>query len=338
MKKINYTLLQCLLAVLISTAAFSQVTQTEMTFQPDACRGKDTHITLINGIPSAAAANYGSIDEMVPFAWTFFSNGGSDGYGRALLDFTDLQLIPQGTTVTYAYLSLYGKSTSNTAPQGNSGANSCYVQRVTSSWDENTVTWNTQPSTTTTNQVSLPGSTSQWNYDVIDLNITTLVQDIINLPPASRYGFMIRLQDETYYKSLIFASSDNTDSSKHPKLRIGLNFCSGSSARQSTITPRIFTPDKIDPNKANNGIDAVVKTNLSTSKVSVDYELQKDGKTLLQIVSYDGAVLKTVEVEGTKGKHSRTITLDEPLLKNKMAILVIKQGNAQTSNPFFISQ
>jgi hypothetical protein len=338
MKKMNYTLLQCAVALLISMAGFSQVTQTEMTFQPDACRGKDTHIGYINGIPSAANSNYGSIDEMVPFAWTFYSQGGSDGYNRALLDFVDLQLIPQGTTVTYAYLSLYGKSSSNTAPQGNSGANSCYVQRVTSAWDENTVTWNTQPSTTTTNQVSLPASTSQWNYNVIDLNITALVQDIINQPPASRYGFMIKLQTESVYRSIIFATSDNSDATKHPKLRIGLNFCSGSSARQSTVTGRTITPDVIDLNKADNGLTAVVKTNLSSNQVSVDYNLLKDGKTVLEIVSLDGSLLKSMEIDGSKGKHTKTITLDAPLLKNKMAVLVIKQGSSKTSSPFFIAQ
>jgi hypothetical protein len=338
MKKTNYSLLQCAAALLSSVAGFSQVTQTEMTFQPDACRGKDTHVNYINGLPSAGNSNYGSLDELVPFAWTFYSQGGSDGYGRALIDFVDLQLIPQGTTVTYAYLSLYGKSSSLSAPQGNSGANSCYVQRVTSAWDENTVTWNTQPSATTTNQVSLPASTSQWNYNVIDLNITALVQDIINQPPASRYGFMIRLQNESIYKSIIFASSDNSDATKHPKLRVGLNFCSGSSARQSTVTPHIITPDVIDVNKANNGLTAVVKTNLSSNQVSVDYDLLKDGKTVLEIVSYDGSLLKTMEIDGTKGKHSKTINLDAPLLKNKMAVLVIKQGSAKSSSPFFIAQ
>ena len=87
-----------------------------------------------------------------------------------------------------------------------------------------------------------------------------------------------------------------------------------------------------------NGLKAIVKTNLSSSQILVNYDLPQDGKAILQIVSVDGALLKSVEVDGTKGKHNKTIILDAPLLKNKMAVLVIKQGNNKTSSPFLIAQ
>jgi len=337
MKKINFLLLQSAFAFLAGTSAFSQVTQTEMTFQPNACHGKDTHVGYITNIPSAANSNFGSLEEVVPFTWTF---NGSPGSSRALIDFTDLQLIPQGTLVTYAYLSLYGKPSSLTAPQGNFGANDCYVQRVTGSWDENTVTWNTQPASTTTNQVTLPGSNGvQFNYDVIDLNITTLVQDIINQPPASRYGFLIRLQTESTYRSLVFASSDYSDAAKHPKLRLGLNFCTDAATRKTTQENQIFTPDVLSKDgKVETNVSALVKSNLSSGNITVDYALNQDGKTYIEIVSIDGAVLKVLEVDGTKGKHTKTNNLDNQLLKNKMAVLVVKQGNSKTANPFIISQ
>jgi hypothetical protein len=340
MKKRRQSLLHCLIAMLLPVAGFSQVTQTEMTFQPDACRGKDTWVEMINGVPSYATRNFGSYDQIAAAAWTFSGLGGSDGYLRALIDFVDLQNIPQGTTVNYAYLSLYGMPTSGLISLGSYGSNACYVQRVTSAWDESTVTWNTQPSVTTTNQVTLPGSNGvQWNYHVIDLNITTLVQDMLNQPPAQRYGLYIRLQTEAYYRSMLFASSDNTDASRRPKLRIGLNYCSAASARTSNVTLPIAPADKLDDNgKLDNGLKALVKTNLTANQVSVDYDLPQDGKTILEIVSFDGALLKSVEVDGAKGKHTKTITLDAPLLKNKMAVLVIKQGNNKISNPFLVAQ
>ncbi|THU34840.1 DNRLRE domain-containing protein [Niastella caeni] len=336
MKKIN---LLSALAILAASSAFSQ-TQTEITLQPDACRGKDTHIGYINGIPSAANSNFGTLEEMAPVAWTWYSAGGSDGATRALIDFADLQLIPQGTVVTYAYLSLYGKPSSLSAPQGNQGDNNCYVQRVTSAWDENTVTWNTSPTSTAANQVSLPGSNGvTFNYDVVDLNITTLIQDIINQPPASRHGLLIRLQTESIYRSIIFASSDYSVAAKRPKLRLGLNFCSGAAARTATQESKIVTPDVLGANgKVSNGVSALVKANLSSNVVTVDYELSKEGKTYVEIVTIEGAVLKTLEVDGTKGKHTRTINLDNSLLKNKMAVLVVKQGNSKTANPFIISK
>lgn len=336
MKKVNQTLLQCLLALSITATGYSQVTQTEMTFKPDACRGKDTRIQTVTGSPAYANTNYGSYDQLVSAGWTF---SGSVGYLRSLIDFTDLQSIPQGTVVTYAYLSLYGVPSSAAISLGSYGTNACYVQRVTSSWDENTVTWNTQPTTTTTNQVTLPGSGGvQWNYNVIDLNITSMVQDIINLPPAQRYGFLIRLQGESYYRSMIFASSDNADASKHPRLRIGLNYCSSSSARQFTADNNVPVSDIPDAGKAQNGVSPLVKTSLQSGNMKVDYELNNDGKTVLQIVAINGAILKTINVDGRKGKHTTTIPLDSEVLKNKMAILVVKQGNGVTSHPFVISQ
>ena len=346
MKKKRQNLLTCLLAMLLPAAGFSQVTQTEMTFQPDGCRGKDAHVEMVNGLPAYASTNYGSSSQLLAMAWTFNGIGGTTGFLRTFIDFTDLQSIPQGTTVTYAYLSLYGVPTSGANDLGSYGSNACYVQRVTSAWDESTVTWNNQPSTTTINQVTLPGSNGvQWNYHVIDLNITTLLQDIINLPPAQRYGFCVRLQSEVYYRSMLFTSSENTDAARHPKLRIGLNYCSASNAREtldhreSPKHPPTDEGNRFDViGASDNGLKAIVKTNLSSSQISVDYDLPQDGKAMLEIVSIDGALLKAIEVDGTKGKHNKTIILDAPLLKYKMAVRVIRQGNNKTSSPFLIAQ
>ena len=347
MKKKRQSLLTCLMAMLLPAAGFSQVTQTEMTFQPDGCRGKDAYVEMVNGLPAYASNNYGSSSQLLAMAWTFNGIGGTTGFLRTFIDFTDLQSIPQGTTVTYAYLSLYGVPTSGANDLGSYGSNACYVQRVTSAWDESTVTWNNQPATTTTNQVTLPGSNGvQWNYHVIDLNITSLLQDIINLPPAQRYGFCVRLQTEVYYRSMLFTSSENTDATRHPKLRIGLNYCSGSAAaresldhRESPKHPPTEDADRLDVSGiSDNGLKAIVKTNLSSNQISVNYDLPQDGKAILEIVSIDGVLLKSVEVDGAKGTHNKTIILDAPLLKNKMAVLVIKQGNNKTSNVFLIAQ
>lgn len=330
-------MLHCMIAMLISATAYSQVTQTEMTFQPDACRGIDTRVQTVNGSPAYANTNYGSTDQLVSAAWTF---SGQVGYLRSLIDFADLQSIPQGTTVSYAYLSLYGVPSSAAISLGSYGANACYVQRITSPWAENTVTWNTQPSVTTTNQVTLPGSGGvQWNYHVIDLNITALVQDIINLPPAQRYGFCIRLQTESYYRSMLFASSDNADATRRPKLRIGLNYCSSASARTYTAESNVPVSDIPDlSGKMQNAHSPLVRTSIQSGTMKVDYELNNEGKTVLQIVTVNGSILQTANVDGRKGKHTASIPLDSEVLKNRMAILVVKQGNGVTSHPFIISQ
>jgi hypothetical protein len=118
-----------------------------------------------------------------------------------------------------ATLSLYG------APGGDDGnhfgffgSNKSWIQRVTTPWQENSVTWDHQPATTTTNSVSLPGSTSgSQNY--ANINVKMLVQDMVN-DPAHSFGFMLKLQNETVYKKLVFASSDHQNAAIRPKLVI----------------------------------------------------------------------------------------------------------------------
>jgi hypothetical protein len=61
----------------------------------------------------------------------------------------------------------------------------------------------------------VPASTSQWNYDVKDIDVTQLVDDMLN---TENFGFCLQLQTEQVYRSLSFASCKVADSSKWPKL------------------------------------------------------------------------------------------------------------------------
>src|SRR5262249_45778095 len=100
-----------------------------------------------------------------------------------------------------------------------------YVRRITSSWDEATVTWNTQPTTTTQNQIMLPPSTSN-TQDYTNIDVTTLVQDMIN-NPAQSFGFLLQLVTEAYYRSVMFASSDHSNPALHPLLQICFDYPTG---------------------------------------------------------------------------------------------------------------
>src|SRR5205823_1863887 len=57
------------------------------------------------------------------------------------------------------------------------------------------------------------------SQDYTNIDVTALVQDMIT-NPTSNYGLMLQLVDDTAYRKLIFASSDNADPAKHPKLDI----------------------------------------------------------------------------------------------------------------------
>jgi hypothetical protein len=206
-----------LLGVLFSSmmpAAFSQ--QAKQVLQPDSICGKDALVWNAPGF-SNGNTNYGSNDAMGAHAWT---NQGTPDTGRSLLQF-DLSSIPVGSIITYAYLSLFNNPTTPYA-QGQhstlSGPNDLFIQRIISPWDENAVIWFTQPITTSQNEVSVPASTSP-HQDYPSINVTALVQDMVDNPLTS-FGFMIRLQDEGYYRAMVFATSDYVDPAKRPMLVI----------------------------------------------------------------------------------------------------------------------
>lgn len=186
--------------------------QTTLTLQPDAATGKDA---LLHGLASEVNVNYGNLPQWSADAWTF---NGPSGVTRAVMDF-DLSSIPVGATVSSATLYLYAWN-SNTglgAHSDLSGSNAGWLQRVTESWNESVVTWNTQPTSTTINEVSVPG-TSNPAQDYA-LNVSALVQDMVN-DPANSHGFLLRLQNEDYYRRLNFCSSDHTDAARRPTLSV----------------------------------------------------------------------------------------------------------------------
>ena len=105
------------------------------------------------------------------------------------------------------------------------GSNEILISRITSAWNESTVTWNNQPTITIQNQLLLPPSTSS-TQDYTNINVTAMVQDMINNPVQS-FGFMLQLANEAYYRSVLFASSDHSNPALHPLLQICFDYPTG---------------------------------------------------------------------------------------------------------------
>ncbi len=192
------------LLIFIPIISFSQIT---ILLKPDAAAGKDAKIWSNN--PNN---NYATDGDFIAAEWTW---NGDEGTLRSLIQF-DLSSIPFGSIITNAYLTLFYNPTSASA--GQAGLNASLLQRITSSWDENVVTWNNQPSFTTSNEVTLAQSTLP-DQDYPDVDVTQLVQDMID-NPSSSFGFLLRLQTEQTYSSMKFASSDYTDYNLVPELEI----------------------------------------------------------------------------------------------------------------------
>lgn len=161
--------------------------------------------------------NYGNANNISAFKIISTDSSGFNG-NRGLIKF-DLSSLPALATITSARLNLHAYTTGPTGGHIGS-ANACYLQRVTSNWAENTVTWNNQPSAVSANQVLLPASDSA-TQDYLNIDVLSLVNDVRAL---GNNGFMLTMANETASHGLLFCSSDNADSSKRPTLEICWSF------------------------------------------------------------------------------------------------------------------
>lgn len=187
-------------------------TQT-VTFKPNAALGED--VTLFDGFPNQNLEPYPSL---INASWTCQSIPCTD---RSLLRF-DLTSIPSNATILSAHLSLFADLTQSVSPTPMYGtANTSLVQQITSAWAENAVTWNTQPTVTTVGQITLAQSSSPFQ-DYLNIDVTAYVAAWV-ATPASNFGILMRLQNETFYNAMVFASSDNADSSRFPELTVTYN-------------------------------------------------------------------------------------------------------------------
>lgn len=198
---------------------------------------RDAAIHQDNGPGKGAVANtnYGTYPRITSTAWT---TSGYRTYARTLMYF-NLSTIPQGSNIQSATLYLYSDPTvtSSSAGNGNSqlnGSNAVYFERLTSEWSPTIVTWNSQPTVTTTGRVWVgPSSSTTENRQI---NLTNMVQNWIN-DPLSNYGLRMKLENESYYRSRNYGSTEHSNTSIRPRLVVTFTTPSGSVNQCDTPEP-----------------------------------------------------------------------------------------------------
>ena len=194
--------------------------------------------------------NRGVYPDFVAMSWTV--SGNPVNY-RSLIEF-DLSNIPSGAVINSADLSLYSHDSPGLGSHSTtSGSNESVLSRITSSWEENSVTWNNQPTTTIENQVFLSESSSS-TQDYLNIDVTDLIEDMI-ADPSNSHGFLLKLLNEQHYRSLVFAASDHSDSGLHPKLEICYSITT-TLAKKSEFKFELFP----------NPVNGVLKVNISDFK------------------------------------------------------------------------
>jgi hypothetical protein len=124
------------------------ISQDTIVLQPGA-EGKDAQINSINN-----SFNYEDTPVLKSMAWT---HSGIPGQHRGLIEF-DLSLFSPESTILNASLDLYYRSY-ETNGQTHTGDNASYLLKITEPWEEDVVSWNNPPATTSNNAVILPTST-----------------------------------------------------------------------------------------------------------------------------------------------------------------------------------
>lgn len=304
---------QCLLFAYLLTGIVSQA-NTVVKFQPaDSC-GKDALLASL-----WPDNNYGNHSDFIACAWTNQSNPSTT---RAIVEF-DINTIPSGVTIVNASLELFHyTSPFNTGHSNMSGPADGWLERITQPWTENTVTWNNQPATTTLNRVNVVAPFSM-NQNYI-LDVTQLVRDMLN-NPASSYGFMLKLQTESYYRSLLFASSDMNNPVFHPKLTVEYTeeilplagcwtnaLITPDSIYTNPVTdPSLFVPNVFTPN-ADGMNDEFFPDTLVGISIKEIYVYNRWGQLIYQSIPAQPWNGKTGERECPDGTYYYLITASMP--------------------------
>ena len=201
-----------------SSTAILPITDTAfiVTLQPGAADGLDVKVTSLAPTENSASFNYLAIE-----TWTV---AGETNIARTLIDF-DYSSIPSGATIIKAVLTLYADTTDDLSggvyPPGHQqhggGGNSCKLNRITSPWNKQTVTWQTMPTIEDSASILLPASTS--DSEPYSIDVSNYVKDQL-ASPGLYYGFLIRLVTEQVYNGLFFYSSQDSHTALHPKMVI----------------------------------------------------------------------------------------------------------------------
>ena len=170
--------------------------------------------------------NYGWHEDATVSKWTA---GGNQTTKRFFIKF-DYASIPV-QSVDSAKLYWYCNTISTSHGGIHSGVNDFSVSRITTAWNASTVTFANQPATTTVNAVNVPPSTSNTQDYIID--VTALVND--QLSSGINYGFGMKLNNETIYRSVVCSSGDHPDPNKRPKLVIYYSCTVGSPQFSTSI-------------------------------------------------------------------------------------------------------
>ena len=211
---------------------------------------------------------------------------------RAMLKF-DLNSIPSNAPIISAKLSLYSDSVSTYGTTHKS----FYIRQITQPWNEQTVTWNTQPTFTELNRIAIADGVSPFQ-DITNIAVQNSVKQW-SQHPTDNNGWMLTRQTEAGNPVgfVHFASGDYSVASRRPKLVLqyayakidtsaATTFCNGDSVKFTTNTGA-YTYQWYNGNALING----AVTSSYTAKVAGTYSVKVTNSDGCSVVSSQKAVV-----------------------------------------------
>lgn len=199
------------LSILFTTLVFISCEKNStdtMLLQPGPDEGFDAIVWNI-----APDQTYANFPEFNSLAWTYET---APCYMRGYIKF-DLSGISTDRTIKNAELHLFGiQSEAHGSHQSLTGPNYSVLCRITESWDDETLTWSNMPTFDDDDATLLDSCNSIQDF-VID--VTDHVADMVQ-NPEENFGWVLKQENEAFYRKMIFASSNYENEALRPKLVI----------------------------------------------------------------------------------------------------------------------
>jgi hypothetical protein len=194
----------------------------EINLQPGPEKGKDAMISNLEPNKNFGDYRYFEATYLTePLLTVMRSN-------RSLIEF-NLDTLPKSAVIKRALLTLWYDLpipfdstyyTTNTGPGAGIVWYGAVLQQIVEPWEENKVTWNTQPKTIEANQVYLSPfirNSNMIQMDVTKLFVQSSTSDVASYP---NYGMLFRTWPVERFPGFRFASSDYPDARMRPRLTI----------------------------------------------------------------------------------------------------------------------
>lgn len=257
------------------------------------------HDAFISNFPIKADMNFGSNKELPIQTW---NNNGVIEVTRGLLNFDFIkEIIDDKDSVVSAFISLYGSDIQNGMGTHDpiSGTNSLIIERITSNWDESTVTWNNQPTTSKENIVEIPGPTEiEMSYHLMD--VTSIVKDM-SVKLDSSFGFLMRLKNEIPNNRINLLSSDSDNYSRSPSIYVFLKQKTSDIDEVESEEPISIFPNPSQGGfkiSSHNNITCLEIFDLNGNRIGFYQDLKSKEEVLMDNLSSGIYLLKIIDHKG----------------------------------------